>query len=227
MVSVMNNRTCPDRCEAGFTLVELLISMTLLALISVGLYESLRLGLHAWERGSSLAKDTDDIRTVQSTLRRAIADAYPYWIVQNATHANVDFEGRPDRIRLLAPAPRSLGHAGFARYEISALPENGNYSLEISAAHELAAESARPLREKLINHLTSIEFTYFGSGPDDDEAKWHGSWTNRRTLPRLVRVRASFPSGDTRQWPEMVIAPRITGDANCVYDALTKYCRGR
>jgi len=52
-------------------------------------------------------------------------------------------------------------------------------------------------------------------------------WTLPSRLPRLVRVKIEFPDGDARFWPELLVAPRIDVDVGCVYDALTKRCRGR
>ncbi len=56
---------------------------------------------------------------------------------------------------------------------------------------------------------------------------WRTSWSNEKTLPQLVRIYAVFPDGDARIWPEFVVAPRVSVDVNCLYDALTKYCQGR
>jgi general secretion pathway protein J len=46
-------------------------------------------------------------------------------------------------------------------------------------------------------------------------------------MPQLLRIQVRFTEGDSRTWPDLVIAPRITADVGCVYDQLTQQCRGR
>ena len=47
------------------------------------------------------------------------------------------------------------------------------------------------------------------------------------TLPTAVRVHVEFAGADSRVWPDLVIAPRVTADQGCVYDPVTHHCRGR
>ena len=65
---------CPTRSRstAGFTLVELLVAMTLIGLISVALFGGLRFGARAWEAGNERAESFSQLEVVQSLLRREL-----------------------------------------------------------------------------------------------------------------------------------------------------------
>ena len=66
------------RAEAGFTLLELLVSMTLLALLAIAMFGSLRFGARAWDRSEAHGAGMEQVRLVQQLLRRDLEQAYPF-----------------------------------------------------------------------------------------------------------------------------------------------------
>jgi len=57
------------------------------------------------------------------------------------------------------------------------------------------------------------------------ETNWTDSWVEKPAPPALVRIRLRFGVGDKRRWPELIVAPRISTDANCVFDVVSQMCR--
>jgi general secretion pathway protein J len=215
------------RPEAGFTLVELLAALALLSLLSVILLGSLHFGLKAWERGAVHADRVDHVALVQGFLRRAIEDAYPFFTVDAATQGRVEFEGTPSSLRLLSSAAHALRSGGRSRLSLAAVQGRQGLDLVVTATPELARDDGAVTRKVLLADIQSIELSYFGRGRADREPAWHDRWTAEVRLPRLVRIRVSFPPGDHRLWPDLRVAPRIGADVGCVYDPLSKRCRGR
>jgi general secretion pathway protein J len=76
-------------------------------------------------------------------------------------------------------------------------------------------------------NVEAVEFSYFGRRRSDREAAWHEQWIGEAALPQLLRLKMRLPSADTRLWPDLFIAPRISVDVGCVYDPFSKQCRGR
>jgi len=64
--------SCPDR---GFTLVELLIALSLIGLITLLLFSGLRLGTRAWEGVETTADRTAELRVARNFLERALVQA--------------------------------------------------------------------------------------------------------------------------------------------------------
>ena len=93
--------------------------------------------------------------------------------------------------------------------------------------HLSACGTGSAVRKVLLANVQSVELSYFGKGRSDRAAAWHPRWVGERALPQAVRIRVRFAEGDGRHWPELVVAPRIAVDVGCVYDPLTKQCRGR
>ncbi len=58
--------------QAGFTLVELLVAMTLLAFLSIALFGGLRFGARSWEAVIDSSAERDRIASTQTFLRDRI-----------------------------------------------------------------------------------------------------------------------------------------------------------
>src|SRR5438034_2390864 len=70
------------RSTAGFTLMELLVSMTLIGLLSVAIHFGFRIGVNAWAKGDD---GLQHVRTIQATfdlLTRQLGSMVPYYSQQ-------------------------------------------------------------------------------------------------------------------------------------------------
>jgi general secretion pathway protein J len=213
------------RNQAGFTLIEALVAVTLLGLLSVALAGGLRFGVDAWARGSAHSDQLSRTTVVQGLLRRVVGETYPYFLF----NAYVDFEGTSESLAFLASAPVVLGGSGRSRFRLSITKHDGLSDLVLTSQAELAAADAPSTIEKktLLASTAFVEFAYFGKWRSEANAQWHDRWTGQSALPQLLRIQVRFPEGDTRLWPDLVIAPRVAVDIGCVYDPLTRQCRGR
>jgi len=68
--------------QAGFTVVELLVALTLFSLLCTLLFGNVRFGLKAWQRGLAHTERVDHSMIVQNLLRRIIGEVYPLFINQ-------------------------------------------------------------------------------------------------------------------------------------------------
>lgn len=213
--------------DAGFTLLELLISMTLLALLSLLLFGGLRFGARAWERSEAHSTGMDEVRVVQGLLRHEIEQAYPLFVTADPVNPFVDFSGSEAGMNFLAPAPQAMSGVGRARIVLEREADGRNVQLVMRARSELSRQDSNTREEPLLRNLASVRFAYFGADAPGAVPVWHDRWANVQTMPDLVRVDVKFLKGDARVWPELVVATQILVDANCTYDFMTKHCQGR
>ncbi len=211
------------RASGGFTLVEVLIAIALLALLSVMILGALRLGVRAWERGDAAYTGVEDVSFAQLILRRSLEEAYPQ-LVRGESATVIDFNGSETGVSFLGPAPQSLRPAGRARIVVRSVADGESVTLVIEIRPELAnpENNGAVIVEPLIEGLESVKFSYLPLG----ESGWRSAWTNETRLPALVKIEAEITGGG-RVWPTLIIAPRIGVDVACRYDPLTKYCQGR
>jgi general secretion pathway protein J len=211
--------------DAGFTLVELLVAMTVLGLLAVLLFGGLRFGARAWERVSDHSAGTEDVRLLQGFLRRAIGRASPSLDTSDPTRPRIAFDGGASAITFLAPAPASLAGGGGMRIVLTKVASGDGFDLAVQVRPELDAGAAQT--ETVVRGLAAVEFAYFGSRASGEAPEWHAAWIGMTALPQLVRIRANFAPGDARIWPDLVIAPKVRADVTCTIDAMTHDCRGR
>jgi general secretion pathway protein J len=217
------------RSSAGFTLVELLVALSLFSLLSVALFGSIRVGTAAWSRATTYADESDHGLHAQDLLRHLIENAYPLYLPDNANSGHVDFAGSATALSFLSGAPMALGKGGRSRISLAVEPHGERIDLLLEAKPELAVvnDEAEKARKPLLTGASAVAFSYFGKTPADRSAAWHDDWANRAELPRLIRIEAHFQANDEHDWPDLIVAPRIVADVRCVLDQITTRCEGR
>ena len=95
---------CPQRAESppGFTLMELLVSFSLIGLVAVFIHLGYSIGLSAREKAEASLEAYQAAQASLDVISRQIASMVPY--VSSQEH-----EGRPVQVLLFRASPQSLG----------------------------------------------------------------------------------------------------------------------
>ncbi|MBA3520041.1 MAG: prepilin-type N-terminal cleavage/methylation domain-containing protein, partial [Rhizobiales bacterium] len=105
--------------EDGFTILELIVCLGLLALISSFVLE----GVALLKRGAAVigrAELQDSERAVQMHLRRALERAVPFFAVDENLEATLIFTGEPARLRVVTRSDGRLEEGGLILAEFRA-----------------------------------------------------------------------------------------------------------
>src|SRR5688572_30440774 len=73
--NVQSKRRC--RTEPGFTLVEVMVALAIMAIVVTIAFSGLAAGMNSWERGSRAIENFDRRNTVERLLKRQLALANP------------------------------------------------------------------------------------------------------------------------------------------------------
>jgi general secretion pathway protein J len=200
------------RAEAGFTLLEIIVAVVILAMIMTTAFGALRLGDRSWEAGIKRANESEQLRTTGNLLQRQFNQIVPMvWTVDN--EPRIAFNGDRRQVQFIAPAPQHHGATGLFEFTLSAEGVEDdvrlvlNYTL-FNPDHTSLGPSDGGRRVQLAERLKSVELEYFGSTKADEAPAWHAEWnTEQASYPEMVRLRVERESG-ALQWPELLLSLR-------------------
>ncbi|MBT8063924.1 MAG: prepilin-type N-terminal cleavage/methylation domain-containing protein [Xanthomonadales bacterium] len=207
----------PARRSGGFTLVELLLAMTLLSILMALAYGGLRASTRAAERGQIILEDSGRIRMGHQFVRRQLSQMMPLVFEQeeDGTERKV-FIGNSSMIRFVAPMPGYLGYGGPQVQELAFVPGEEGMNLVFTHALLQNFEEAH-LDERppivLLENIQSGEFAFLGLDEFGQLTPWLNQWDEPEYLPESVSVSVEFSEEIYLEWPMMTASVRVDSEA--------------
>jgi prepilin-type N-terminal cleavage/methylation domain-containing protein len=183
--------------KLGFTLIEVLVALTLLGLIATMVAAGTRLGLDLSARGNA---KTDALRMEylqRNILRSQVRGALPfgYWVRENDMLVErIAFEGRQDRIRFVSRYGVMDGPGSIPRWiDIYLDKEGDRKSALILEEHRILPPDNRPDTTTAnrigIGNCAGLRFEYLDRS--SDPPNWISTWDavdQKGLLPSAVRM---------------------------------------
>lgn len=197
----------------GFTLVELLVAVSLVALLSVLLFGGLRFAMRAADAVDSRVDHAAQIALAYDFMQSELTDARPLPTAPDSTPSPVNFDGEPDALSFVTVPPATVALGGFQLLHVATEGEGQNRRLIVSWQQvprgPVATGPSMLQPSLLLDRVRSVEFAYFGVAEPNHPPEWINHWTGRRGLPQLVRLRVAMNDG----WraPDLIVAPRLAG----------------
>lgn len=195
---------------AGFTLLEVLAALALLALLLVGVYSGIRTATHSVRSGAAAIERVDQVRSAQQFLRRELAQSMLQPIGHTDHGEPIYFVGSAREMRYVAPLPGYLGKLGPQLQQLRLVDDgHGGLRLELSLALlPPDGQPAQPLGEPqvLLDRIQGGGFQYRGIDQQGAALPWSPSWVDGRLLPQLVRIELQVPG--TLDWPRLDVPLR-------------------
>jgi general secretion pathway protein J len=209
----------------GFTLIEVLVALALMSLIGTILLASLQIASHTWQRVTREVAAVDEISRAQQFLRQRLATIDP----PQSTNAVLQpaLVGVGDAMEFTGLANGPSGKESL-RYQVSlSRAERGVIEVRYreDREHPFGSPDQGWSSETLLDHASALTVAYWRR-IGKSEGEWVDHWSDKDTLPRLIRVEVSFAPNDSRRWPPLYVEPRINASANCLFDPVSRRCRG-
>jgi len=196
--------------ERGFTLVELIVALTILGLISAALFTALRFSARAWESGETRIADLSDAAAIRQFLRARLRAVLPQELATGPRTSEPAFRGERRQLRFAAAMPPEVGRGGLYLFTLRQRPDEPLtldwQLLRPGGAVDIADGRLRP--RPLFDASLRIEFRYFAAASENAQPFWQERWHAER-LPRLIELRFSGESGELL--PPLRVAPVAGG----------------
>lgn len=180
----------------GFTLVEMMISLTLLSMITIIGYQGLQFSIKQWQRGNDSMLFQYDYFQAVSWIRNKIG-ASENVLMPGSSDYSYFFTGSSDSVEFVARYNRTRRGGLYVNkifYDKSDNSIHVSYYLHHPGI-SLKAKNALPEQVTLLSNVRSIRFSYYGR-KQGRRAHWHDSWGDLNSIPRLVRVDIENDTGE-------------------------------
>ena len=203
----------------GFTLLELLLAISIFAVVVAVLFSSFWVGISSWEKGERRIEFQQRMRAVCELMFREISATYPYHLTpsQLDKHTSyVAFFGESNSLKFVSYANLHKRASGLCMLEFWASDQKG---LMLGEAAALAANKEDfdevPLRSDenaldICQDVLGLQFRYFDRKKDEDPGEWIEKWDpveHRGYMPRIIEVTITFSDPRGERLTQQLIIP--------------------
>jgi len=216
--------------QRGFTLIELLIALTLMALMSAVLFGSLHLAGKSWDTGDARAEATSNMRLAEQFLRTQLEEQHPQRM-KRIVEFPLLFSGNASELQYAAALPSRVQGGGVWLYRLRVARDGDKSALlldrmipDVTAA--TMPEFSSPEHSVLAEGIGEIRLQYYGRDDGADpttQPTWRDRWDSHQALPLAIRIDVTPTHGAV--WPTIFASPRNAPESGCRgYDYTRQRC---
>jgi hypothetical protein len=204
-----------------------------MGLIVLLLFSGLNLGNRSWQLVADHSEQHSGERLAFEYLQRSLSGMFNE-LYKSEADTEPLFSGYANSLRWVGPTASHAGLGGASLFRLDLVEaEEGNVLLltrwlyhpeileeepkagrdwrQVPKAHGQPVESGvatiRYSEHHLVNGVTDLDITYFGSQEKGIPSEWHSEWHDQEKLPKLIRLRLHYSN---RISPPLVITIRAS-----------------
>jgi general secretion pathway protein J len=194
------------RGEEGLTIIELLLSLTLLVLLTGFLAGGLSITRHAFDssRVIQVGGEADSaLQAISGLVGSAIS--VPAGTTDQPT--GVFFDGDPNHLSFVGVSEGRSLRGG--PYKINVRRAGSDLIIDLTPLSSTKPDQAHqpPVNAVVLTGVRGLHFSYFGQLTPTAEPIWRTEWHFAEALPNLVSLQIDFED-ERRNEPAMIVALR-------------------
>jgi general secretion pathway protein J len=171
--------------SAGFTLLELMISISIMGIIIIILMGVLRLGLRSVEAGEKKIAALERVRAALTTIEFQIQSALPLTHEVNGETKHY-FKGERTSLEFSTNTSIWEGDIGYSLVSYRLTEGDGGKWALLASESRVGQGTKREI--KLLDRLDDLYFEYFYKDPTAEQGKWVDQWTDGSPIPEKIQL---------------------------------------
>jgi general secretion pathway protein J len=184
--------------QAGFTIIEVIVALTVLSLIMLAMVTAMRTLGDTQSRVQAVIDRSDEMRLVSRFLQRNISQAAAVFRRVEGEPESTYFIGTASELIWVAPISAGPAVGGLTIAKIAIQGETLTLQMQIFESPEKEIEWDEVKKYTLVDNAESLVLGY----RSNIGADWEEEWVGRRQSPRTVRI---IIKQTDRFWPELII----------------------
>ena len=208
-------RKCFSR---GFTLVELLVALTIMAIVMGLLMNSIRFSTKTADAVESKISTIESFHQSQRALKRQLQLATPVLNTDSEAPNVLDFTAKSTQLDFVAPVPGASIGAGLFRVTLRIEDDarvgghGGRLIMSYRPYVDAFAHAANKMDSNevvLLDNFSYARFSFFDAQRLNNN-HWSNTWQLGERMPDLVRLRVDLGSEAEREVFDLVVAFKAT-----------------
>ena len=222
--------------QHGFTLIELIAAITLLALLAAILMGTVRGAERSTTAATDVVERTEQYARTQAFLRDHIGGALPLrW--RREVNQPLKFNGKQSTLTYYAPVTSQIAEGGVMWWQLAvAKPSNSGAAnkgsqlvlrrLPVDPDEKVVPDLARAEAIVLADNIDALTISYFDPGDDPltnpDAGVWVDTWDENARMPTLIKLQVT--EAGNRKWPDLTVPLKLSQAIGCNFDFQRQRC---
>ncbi len=204
----------------GFTLIEVIVVFTLLAMIMAMIFSGIDSGRRTAEKGEKRITAINEMRVIQGIIRHQVSRAMGIGVAESEEGELLKFLGDENSITFVAQMPGYLGSGGPHIQKLELVNGDGGKLLQFTHGlvsnyddedEQSAFDSAEPI--VLLENIRDGAFAFIELDKEGQPTDWVNQLENQVSLPLMVQLELEMKPQAKEDWPVLQVAIQVDGSS--------------
>ncbi|MCK5897792.1 MAG: prepilin-type N-terminal cleavage/methylation domain-containing protein [Methylococcales bacterium] len=184
----------------GFTLIEVLIALSLLSIMMLMLFAGLRISAKSWDKGDAKLIQINNMSAVHNFFHNQMATALPLWDDFTELEKKFSFQGTENTLQFVSTLPSSSKRLGLQVFNLRL--EKNQLWVAIKPFYPSLEQNKWKIEDVvLLDKIATFKITYFGK-QEEDVLEWQDDWVHKH-LPQLIAI--DIETIAEIKWPQIIL----------------------
>ncbi len=215
------NQSLAVQKAQGFTLIEVIVVFTLLAMIMAMIFSGIDSGRRTAEKGEKRITGINEIRVIQGIVRHQISRSMGLGVEESEEGEILKFIGEENAVTFVGQMPGYLGSGGPHIQKLELVNADGGKLLQFTHGlmsnyddedEQSGFDDAEPII--LLENIRDGAFAFVELDEEGLPTEWMNEMENPTVMPLMVQLDLEMNSEAREKWPLLQIAIQVDASSS-------------